>query len=197
MIKGWQDIPGWFDFQDVYNQAVDEAKDGDSLVEVGCFLGKSSAYMADRIKASGKKLNQFSVDPWSDTDYAEWWIKCVTPVPYPPPGEELIGKSLWDGFNYCIDQCGFGENIEKIRLKSHEAAPKFELASLAFVFIDADHRYEPVAHDIAMWRDKIRPGGLIGGHDYRMDEWPGVVRAVDEAFPGRVEHRVNSWLVRM
>ena len=41
MIKTWQDIPGFFDFADIYDQAVDEAKDGDTLIEVGAFLGKS------------------------------------------------------------------------------------------------------------------------------------------------------------
>lgn len=196
-IRSWQDIPGWFDFQDIYAEAVALAADGDVLVEVGSFLGKSAAYMAERIKASGKQLRQISVDPWSDTDYAKWWIDCVTPVPYPPPGDNLIGKSLWDGFSYCIGEAGFRDQIEPIRLKSHAAAPMFEDGSLFFVFIDADHRYEPVAHDIALWKPKVKAGGILAGHDYVADEWPGVVQAVDEAFPGRVEHRTNSWLVRM
>jgi hypothetical protein len=30
---------------------------------------------------------------------------------------------------------------------------------------------------------KIKPGGVIAGHDYH-PEWPGVVKAVNEAFGG-------------
>ncbi len=194
MIRSWRDIPGWFDFQDVYDQAVAEAVDGDTLVEVGSFLGKSAAYMAERIKESGKNLKLICVDPWSDTDYAKWWIDCVTPRPSPPPDENLIGKSLWNGINYTLSEVG--ARAELMRMKSHEAAPGFKDGSLAFVFIDADHRYEPVKHDIALWRSKIKAGGILAGHDYLPDEWPGVIQAVDEAFPDR-EIRGSSWLVRM
>ena len=140
MIRSWQDIPGWFDFQDIYDQAVSEAEDGDTLVEVGSFLGKSAAYMAERIQASGKLLRQISVDPWSDTDYANWWINCNTPYPSPTPGDDLIGKSLWDGFNYATLQAGVWNRIHAMRMKSHVAAPLITDASLFFVFIDADHR---------------------------------------------------------
>ncbi len=55
-------------------------------------------------------------------------------------------------------------------------------ASLDFVFVDADHSYEGVQGDIAAWLPKLKPGGLLGGHDldYRPREW-GVRRAVGEA----------------
>ena len=71
MIKTWQDIPGFFDFQDIYDQAVDEAKDGDTLIEVGAFLGKSAAYMAEQIKLSGKDLRLFVVDSWDENGLRE------------------------------------------------------------------------------------------------------------------------------
>jgi len=53
-----------------------------------------------------------------------------------------------------------------------------------FVFIDAGHSFEAVRSDVANWRSKVRPGGWFGGHDYHA-KFPGVVRAVDEAFPQR------------
>ena len=34
-----------------------------------------------------------------------------------------------------------------------------------FVFIDGDHRYESVRRDIQAWLPKVRPGGIMGGHD--------------------------------
>lgn len=33
------------------------------------------------------------------------------------------------------------------------------------VFIDADHGYDCVKNDIATWRQKVRPGGILCGHD--------------------------------
>ncbi len=75
---------------------------------------------------------------------------------------------------------------------TNEVSRYIEDGSLDFVFIDADHSYEAVRDDIRNWRPKVRRGGWLGGHDYRSDKWPGVVRAVDEAFGGRVEHRKGT-----
>ncbi len=196
MIRSWEDIPGYFDFQDIYVQAVMEANHGDILVEVGGFLGKSAAYLAERVKASGKDLQVICVDPWSDVDYAEWWATCNNPYPYPKPGLELQGKSLWDAMIYCTSEAGALDYIEPMRMKSHDAAPCFSDKSVSMVFLDGDHEYGAVAKDIALWREKVKPGGILAGHDYT-DEHPGVVRAVDEAFSGRIERRAPSWLVRM
>lgn len=69
---------------------------------------------------------------------------------------------------------------------SWEAARHYEDSSLDFVFIDANHKYESVKKDIAAWRPKVKPGGLICGHDYSQD-YPGVMLPVCEAF--------ESWTV--
>ena len=60
----WEDVPGFFDFQAVYDMAVDTAEDVDTLVEVGTLFGKSAVYMAAKIKASGKNLSFYVVDKW-------------------------------------------------------------------------------------------------------------------------------------
>jgi predicted O-methyltransferase YrrM len=65
-----------------------------------------------------------------------------------------------------------------------------------FIFIDADHSYEAVRADIAAWRRRLVPGGLIAGHDYDA-HWPGVMRAVDEAYPGRLRGAGSIWYVRV
>lgn len=200
MIKTWQDIPGFFDFMDVYNQAVDESQDGDVLVEVGTFLGKSAAYMADRIKASRKALKLFTVDSWDHPLYARWW-ETVTASPQaarpgPWPVQELIGIPLPDAFRHSIKAVGADRIITPITSSSVEGAKNFRDHSLFFVFLDADHEYEGIRDDIAAWRNKVKPGGILSGHDYRVSAWPGVAKAVDEQF-SNVEHRHNSWLVRM
>jgi hypothetical protein len=71
-----------------------------------------------------------------------------------------------------------------LAMDSVSAASQVEDASLDFAFIDADHTYKAVASDIATWWPKVRPGGLMCGHDYehprdRRGLW-GVKRAVHE-----------------
>ncbi len=194
-IRTWQDIPGFFDFQDVYDQAIAEAKNGDILIEVGTFLGKSAAYMADRIKASGKELNFYCVDSWDEKDYDQWWIGVKDDPPNPWPCEELHGKTLHEAFWYCMEKVG-NELQTVIRKPSVEAARMFVGDSVRFVFIDANHSHSAVLSDIQAWWYKIRPGGILAGHDYGVSLWPGVKKAVDHTFGPKVEHRNNSWLVR-
>lgn len=62
--------------------------------------------------------------------------------------------------------------------------------SLDFVFIDGDHLKEAVKLDITHWLPKVRPGGVICGHDIFM---PGVREAVDEMLPGWTEHKQAIW----
>lgn len=53
IIKSISEIPGWFDFHQIYIDAVVHApQDGAIFVELGSFLGQSTAYMANLIKAS-------------------------------------------------------------------------------------------------------------------------------------------------
>jgi len=68
---------------------------------------------------------------------------------------------------------------EFIYENSNVAVKRFKDESLDFVYIDADHRYEFVKEDIRIWHEKVKIGGVMGGHDYGPHQ-PGVPQAVDE-----------------
>ena len=51
-------------------------------------------------------------------------------------------------------------------MTSLEAAKLIPDGSLDFVYIDANHRYFEVSQDIRAWLPKVRPGGVLCGHDY-------------------------------
>lgn len=82
-----------------------------------------------------------------------------------------------------------------IREDSVEASRLFQEGSLDFVYIDAGHTYEDARADINTWAPRIRPGGLLMGHDY-MD---GEVRVQTKAgqklssFHVEVRRAVNEW----
>ena len=57
-------------------------------------------------------------------------------------------------------------NVEFIRKPSMEAVKDFKDESLDFVFIDGNHTFQYVVNDIAEWEKKVRPGGIVSGHDY-------------------------------
>lgn len=59
----------------------------------------------------------------------------------------------------------YGKRVKIFKLDSITAAETCENDSFDFVFIDADHRESFVRADIAVWLPKVKPGGLLLGHD--------------------------------
>lgn len=195
---GWDALPGWFDFDDIYDQAVEEAKDGAGIVEVGVAFGRSIAYLTRKVIDSKKKnVCVYGVDPFVDdwvghgadahqtwgAEHAEW------------------ARGLGGPFNaFCHGMREHAsEELERIailRTYSAHAVHMFEERSLDLVFIDGDHSYEAVQEDIEVWLPCIRPGGVIAGHDYTAN-FPGVQRAAQEAFGDRIVTRRSSWWVRL
>ena len=57
-------------------------------------------------------------------------------------------------------------NATIIRKSSIDAAQDIPDGSLDFVHIDASHKLQNVVADLAAWEPKIRPGGIVSGHDF-------------------------------
>lgn len=79
----------------------------------------------------------------------------------------------------------FGERAKIHRLSSADAVRLFADASLDFVYLDARHDRAGIEEDLTLWAPKIRPGGILCGHDY-----------VDGVLPsGRFEVKsaVDAW----
>jgi len=74
------------------------------------------------------------------------------------------------------------QHVEIICGASHTESAKFRNGMFDFIYIDADHAYEAVKKDLENWFPKLRPGGIIAGHDYTDDFFVeiGVIKAVDE-----------------
>jgi hypothetical protein len=107
----------------------------------------------------------------------------------------------WDLVKSRATELTAGYNREIVQSDSESAAAGVQDSSLDLVYIDAEHTYEAVRADVQAWLPKVKPGGWIGGHDYKhpMDArgvW-GVSRAVDEIFGGLVAlGACNTWWVR-
>ena len=57
-------------------------------------------------------------------------------------------------------------NVTLIKKFSMDAIKDFEDESLDFVYIDANHELPWVIDDIFHWDKKVKPGGIVSGHDY-------------------------------
>ncbi|MDH5579468.1 MAG: class I SAM-dependent methyltransferase [Betaproteobacteria bacterium] len=148
----YQTIDGWFDFQTVYDFAVSGFKhDFGHFVEIGCWQGKSSSYLAVNIINSEKNIKFDCVDTWEGSiEHQE---------------QELVkSNKLFDVFTKNMEPVkGYYNAIKK---PSVEAAKLYEDKSLDFVFVDASHEFEPVYEDLTAWYPKVKDGAIIAGHDY-------------------------------
>lgn len=60
----------------------------------------------------------------------------------------------------------FAQRAFLLKMPSVQAANLFEDGSLDMVYIDALHHYEPMMQDIKAWLPKLKPSGLLAGHDW-------------------------------
>jgi hypothetical protein len=184
-VHGWlrefgeqtKQIPGWFDFADIYGRAVSECADGGTLVEVGCWHGKSLVYLLQKAKEAGRGINVVGVDNFGGS-----------------VGDDSQAATLaaYDVEAVCrrnADAVGYPYRL--LAEPSVTAAARFADASLDFVFLDASHDYESVRDDLAAWLRKVKPTGVVAGHDFDL---PGVRRAVLERIPeAELELPGRSW----
>lgn len=158
-----------------------------SFVEVGCKEGRTSGHILKNISDA----RVVAIDPWMTQE--------ATSDPT---------KETYKDWDFAKIEREFWQNIGEenrarcamLRMTSEEAAQRWDVdAPLGWhhtegttfggttanpadlVFIDALHDYEHVKQDIALWWPRVRVGGMLAGHDFN-HKWPGVERAVAEAF---------------
>lgn len=188
LMSYYERIPGYFDFAGLYHNLVLDIPDNGHFVEVGTWYGRSVIYLANQFKAFGKRVKIDCVDTWDGgTDSVL---------------QAQLAQEPRDLFSVFMDHVRASRNqhiINPVRLPSIEAAKQYADNSLDVVFIDADHHYEAVLADLNAWYPKVKPGGIIAGHDFSFSPQfahPGVTKAVLEFFhdkPLEILPAFTSW----
>lgn len=159
-------IDGWaIGIPRIYKDIVNKSKDGAHFVEIGSWLGKSSASMCVEIINSGKNIKFDCIDIW---DVGTWSSKTV---------EGMSADDLYNKFIKNMEPVK--DTFTAIREDSTKAADLYTDNSLDFIFLDADHSYESVKRDITAWLPKVKSGGILAGDDYHPN-FPGTMAAVNE-----------------
>lgn len=154
----WNDIQGWFDFQDVYREAVEQTPSGGVFVEVGSWLGRSTAFLGQCIKESGKDIRLDAVDTWQGS--SESPVNALLNEEY-----QRQTRPLYESFCANMAECGVSDVVHPVQNYSVEAAGQYADESVDFAFIDGDHRRECVLADLEAYWPKIKTGGKFAGHD--------------------------------
>lgn len=177
----FEKIDGWFDYGDLYERMVAEAKDGARFVELGTWKGRSAAFMGVTIANSGKVILFDTIDHFIGIDK-------VT-------GTKEQRLKMLMNYKTCLKNLEPTPKTRVIPLPGMDAAQLYENRSLDFVFIDANHAYAPVFYDIKAWLPKVKKGGYLAGHDFTSH--PGVKKAVNALLPRAELVSERCWMVKV
>lgn len=180
----YENIYGWFEYEWLYDMMLAQVQGPATFVEIGTFLGKSTVYMAEQIRRSGKQIKFYAIDNFKGNDEHRKDYEVVL-------GPDF--ESFYTVFHYNLVMSGAKDFVIPVQSDAADAAKAFEDRSLDFVFIDASHTFEAVQKDIAAWLPKIKARGYLGGHDRG---FPGVQQALRLFFPHWTENG-NCWLVQV
>jgi predicted O-methyltransferase YrrM len=120
------------------------------VVEVGAWRGATTEVLARQTEST-----VVAIDPW-------------------------IGESNEYNMAAFLERTRTFPNVNFERSPFGIAARDWRYGAVRFIFIDAAHDYVNVAHDLAMARWLLNPGGMIALHDTDNSAFPGCRRAVFE-----------------
>ena len=170
----YKEIQNWFNYERVFDLAIQKAQDGAKFVEIGVWKGGSTAYMGVEIYNSGKKIHYDAIDTFEGSREHGQVVGLY---------EEAV-----QNLKPLIDL----NVVNIIRGHSQDVVSKYQDETIDFCFIDGSHEYEDVKKDIMEYLPKVKKGGILAGHDYDAI-WSGVIQAVDEILV-KVEIVNGSWI---
>lgn len=193
----WKDIPGHFDFGDLYTQAVATARNGAHFVEVGVLFGKSTCFMAQAIRDSRKRITFDAVDSfqWDMQTQAIQVLQVRERVSDTFWKTLTTQSSVYEAACYCLKGAGFDDLVSLIPISGQDRACVYTNGALDFVFIDAEHTYADTATLLRAYLPKLKRGGWLAGHDHTK-QFPYVMQAVADVL-GLVEQIGNCFLYRV
>ena len=157
-----------------------------AIVEIGSFLGRSTAFLAAGSKGAGRE-KVVAVDHFRGS-------------PEHQPGQRYSHPiltqegSTFNRFQQNLQRLGLEDHVTPIVTSSPEAAGRWQ-GPIRLLFIDGDHSYEASRQDFELWSPFVIPHGMICFHD--IPGWEGVTRFYRELMSGTNAYREVGTVLSM
>jgi predicted O-methyltransferase YrrM len=164
--EGLADLCKWANIEGAMGKAV----------EIGAYSGEGTVVLAKYF------IEVLAIDPWLNgydiNDRASQ--QCPMKFVFEAFQERTKGLS----------------NVMFSQGKSLDALEFVEDESCDLIYIDGDHRYEGVLADLKGWRNKLKDGGIMAGHDW---SWESVKKALKEEIGDKDYTLFNgdSWAIKL
>ncbi len=147
--------------------------------KAGAEIGVEYGFFSESLCKAGLKI--YVIDPWLD---------------YEGYRKNRVSQEERDSWYEETKNRLTPYDCQIIRKFSLDAVKDFEDNSLDFVYIDGAHDFQNAANDIVEWSKKVRPGGVISGHDYIKIERPHDVVHVKQVVDAYTQtYKINPWYV--
>lgn len=154
--------------ESIYLHALARAvPDGATVTNVGLWRGSSAIVLLDALKS--KRIHFHFLDAFD--------LPGISEMSAQPPvgrGEFLKYIEPFVGHRHAV-------HVTRANTLQLDRFPKSD-----FLFVDAGHTEECIAHDATLARDCLTPRGVAAFHDYGCPSWPAVKPVLDRTF-ARIE----------
>ncbi len=127
------------------------------VYEIGRYRGWSTSQMAFALKENfeetGDKTKFISIDPHHGAPGGPGW-----------KGDQCGGDNEWNISRSNLIRAGIDDFVTPVKAFSGEYVSEVEDA-IDFIFVDGDHTYEAAKADVALYGEKMAPGGICVLHD--------------------------------
>lgn len=160
-------IAGWMTYEELKWLAKAASKH-DTIVEIGSYQGRSTCAMAQNTKGVIYAVDDF----------------------VGPRDKQNLGLPIFELF--CGNLLPEIQQGKVIPVIANHADMNLDIRP-DMVFIDGSHEYEDVKRDVTTWQAKLRPGGLLCGHDAQFTQ---VQKALAETLGSyKVARKTTIWYI--
>jgi hypothetical protein len=148
--------------------------------KVGAEIGVEQGRFSEVLCRAIPRLRLYCVDSWAR--YSHY--------------RDHVSQDKLDGFYRATEERLKLHDAILVRGYSADVVKQFKSCSLDFVYIDANHSLPYVINDIWLWGERVRPGGIISGHDFIQYKQESIQCHVVQAVGAWTEaYRINPWFV--
>ncbi len=157
-----------------------------AIVEVGSFMGRSTAFLAAGSKLAGRE-RVVAVDHFLGSSEHQTGGDFANPT--------LVKEgTTFNRFEQNMQRLALNDYVIPRQCSSVQAAEGWK-GAVRLLFIDGDHAYESVRQDFGAWARFVVPHGLICFHDFT--NYEGVARFYREMLHDHPEFREVATVVSM
>jgi len=143
---------------------------------VGAEIGVRAAKFSRRILRTVKPSLLWLVDCWSTQPKVPYNLSDECYLSDMRKALRRVRGEILSGVVRVV--CGFSREVV-------ELVPD---KSLDWLYVDAGHTYMECHEDLCLWFPKVKPGGIVAGHDYLEELHIGVIGAVHDFMEGQKQH---------